>query len=79
MDISRHKGPAYDREDTNSEAVMELSASRRNLMLDNSGSDRGSSMKGKSFKREKPVEKSDSDNAADKPEDKPAEAAESKV
>jgi len=49
MDISRHKGSAYEREDTNHSAVMELSASRRNLMLDSSN---GSKKSG--FKREKP-------------------------
>lgn len=50
MDISRHKGPAYESEGSaNAEAIMELSASRRNLM-DNSGSGRG-----KSFKRDKPA------------------------
>lgn len=52
MDISRHKGPAYESEGSaNAEAIMELSASRRNLM-DNSGSGKGSF--GKSFKRDKP-------------------------
>lgn len=45
MDISRHKGPAYESEGSaNAGAVRELNASRRNLMLDASGSSKG--MKG---------------------------------
>jgi len=77
MDISRHKGPAYESQGSaNAEALMELSASRRNLM-DSSNSSKG--FKGKSFKREKPAENTDTDKPAteSKPEDKPAEAVES--
>ena len=51
MDISRHKGPAYESEGSNAEAIMELSASRRNIM-DDSGKGILSSVK--SFKRDKP-------------------------
>ena len=79
MDISRHKGPAYESEGSaNAEAIMELSASRRNLM-DNSGS--GRSSKSKSFKRDKPKEDSDNQKPVDesKPNDQPVEAAEDKA
>jgi len=41
MDISRHKGPAYSNESAQSEAIMELAASRRNS-IDLSTSGRGS-------------------------------------
>jgi Amt family ammonium transporter len=77
MDISRHKGPAYESQGSSAEAIRELSASRRNLM-DSSNSGRG--FKGKSFKREKPVENnSNGAKPADepKPEDKSADAVES--
>jgi len=47
MDISRHKGPAYESEGSNAAAVQELSAHRRSIM-DDSG--KGSN---KSFKRDK--------------------------
>jgi Amt family ammonium transporter len=70
MDISRHKGPCYEMDGEGSakaSAIQELSASRRNLMLNNSQSSSGK----KSFKRDKPA-----DAAETKPEDKPAEPAE---
>lgn len=52
MDISRHKGPAYESEGSaKAEAIMELSASRRNLM------NTSNSSSGKGFKRDKPAEK----------------------
>lgn len=53
MDISRHKGPAYESEGTaKAEAVAELSASRRDLMsISNSMSGRDVV---KSYKREAP-------------------------
>ncbi|KAL7527947.1 hypothetical protein ACHAWF_002371 [Thalassiosira exigua] len=55
MDISRHKGPAYENEGAvTTDAILELSASRRNLALDTSGSGRG--FMGKRFKRTQPVE-----------------------
>lgn len=72
MDISRHKGPAYEMDGEGSakaSAIQELSASRRNLMLDSSNASSG---KGKSFKREPPP----ADAAEAKPEDKPAEPVE---
>ncbi|KAL7547558.1 hypothetical protein ACHAWF_010847 [Thalassiosira exigua] len=76
MDISRHKGPAYESEGSSAEAIRELSASRRNLM-DSSNSGRG--FKGKSFKRETPAENNSiGAKPADepKPEDKSADAEE---
>jgi len=75
MDISRHKGPAYDMDGEGSAkaaAIQELSASRRNLMLDSSNASSG---KGKSFKREPPP----ADAAEAKPEDKPAEPVEEEM
>ncbi|KAL7540107.1 hypothetical protein ACHAXR_009863 [Thalassiosira sp. AJA248-18] len=73
MDISRHKGPAYESEGSaKADAIQELNASRRNLMLDSSGSS-----KGKSFNRGKPAsDKSDADKPAPEstPGDKAAEA-----
>ena len=67
MDISRHKGPAYESEGSaNAEAIMELSASRRNLM-DNAGSGRGSF--GKSFKRDKPAPEKKETVSATEPKD----------
>ena len=76
MDISRHKGPAYESEgSTNAEAIMELNTSRHNLM-DYSNSNRGS--KGKS-KRDISEETPDTEKPAteSKPEDQPAMAVES--
>jgi Amt family ammonium transporter len=76
MDISRHKGPAYESEGSNAEAVQELNASRRNLMVDTSGSGRGK-MSMKSFKREKPAANADTPKAeAEVSGDQPAKAAE---
>ena len=71
MDISRHKGPAYEMDGEGSakaSAIQELSASRRNLMLDSSSASSG---KGKSFKREAPAPAAET-----KPEDKTAEPVE---
>ena len=68
MDLSRHKGSAYQSEGSNAEAVAELSASRRNL-VDLSGSGKGgNSFYAKSFKRgskkeeEKDVDPADNAN-----------------
>lgn len=69
MDISRHKGPAYESEGSNAEAINELNTSRHNM--DNSGSKMGMS-----FRKSKPVEKSDADKPAAEPkaEDQPTGA-----
>ena len=67
MDISRHKGSAYQSEGSNHEAVAELNASRRNLVNDLSSSGKGgNSFYSKSFKRAKDLEKKED-------EDKPAD------
>lgn len=69
MDISRHKGPAYESEGSaNAEAIMELSQSRRNLMMNTSNSSSGKGSPAKSFKRDKPASAGNSDT--DKPADK---------
>lgn len=63
MDLSRHKGSAYQSEGSNAEAVAELSASRRNL-VDLSGSGKGgNSFYAKSFKRGSKKEEEDVDPA----------------
>ena len=52
MDISRHKGPAYKNDGSaNSEAVIELATSRRNLM----DTSLGHSSTSRSFSRRKPL------------------------
>jgi Amt family ammonium transporter len=60
MDISRHKGPAYESEGSaKADAVAELSASRRDLMnISNSMSG-----KGKSFGRDAPKAEEPADNS----------------
>ena len=75
MDISRHKGPAYESEGSNAEAIMELSASRRNIM-DDSGKGILSSVK--SFKRDKPDDSAVVVATEDSPDDveKPAKDVE---
>jgi Amt family ammonium transporter len=45
MDISRHKGSAYQSEDTNEKAVSELNTSRRKLQMDLSYSGRSRASK----------------------------------
>jgi Amt family ammonium transporter len=61
MDLSRHKGSAYQSEGSNAEAVAELSASRRNL-VDLSGSGKGgNSFYAKSFKRGSKKEEEEKD------------------
>eukprot|EP00985_Skeletonema_marinoi_P014029 scaffold7025_cov225-Skeletonema_marinoi.AAC.8 len=47
MDISRHKGSAYQSEDTNDKAMSDFNSSRRKLQMDLSSSGKS----GKSFRR----------------------------
>lgn len=63
MDLSRHKGSAYQSEGSNAEAVAELNSSRRNLQMDLSNSGKGgNSLYSKSFRRAKAVEVSKKDD-----------------
>ena len=77
MDISRHKGPAYESEGSASQrAIMQLST-RRLECMDNSHSSRG-----KSFRREKPAESPEKPvESPEKPEAEAttAEAGDAKV
>ena len=73
MDISRHKGPAYESEGSaHQDAVLQLSM--RRLELNNSDSQSG---KGKSSKTENP--ENCAQDAEPETEVKPAEAADSNV
>lgn len=61
MDISRHKGPAYENEGSaKADAVAELSASRRDLL----NISQSMSSRGKTFARDAPKAEEQADNSA---------------
>jgi len=65
MDISRHKGSAYQSENTNDKAMSDFNSSRRQIMMDLSSSGKS----GKSFRR--------SPSRVSKSSDKPTPAGDS--